>query len=358
MTDIPAALGLTSEDVVGLLTAAGRAPSLHNSQPWLFRVAPDVIEVWADPTRRLPAADPHGREQRLACGAALFNLRLALHGLGIRPLVTLQADRAYPDLIATIRYGGRKPPTPSQRDLLAAIPRRRTNRRPFTDQPVTGTELTALRRAAVEEGAWLHVVDDPDERAQLQDLSAQAYAVQQADPAFQAEFARWTAVSPDRADGIPALPGEQRPALHDRWVKRDFTDGQGRTTAQTGIVFETRPAIVVLSAQMFGPTSEVSTGQAMQRVLLTATLAGLAVSFLSQIIEVDQTRERLRSLIRGVHNPQVLLRIGRGWPVPSTPRRPVADTLITAPPPHSPSHSHADEHRDPGWARRPSRAAG
>ncbi|MGI5129970.1 Acg family FMN-binding oxidoreductase [Pseudonocardia sp. CA-107938] len=358
MTDIPAALGLTSEDVVGLLTAAGRAPSLHNSQPWLFRVAPDVIEVWADPTRRLPAADPHGREQRLACGAALFNLRLALHGLGVRPLVTLQADRTYPDLIATVRYGGRKPPTPGQRDLLAAIPRRRTNRRPFSEEPVTGAELSALRRAAVEEGAWLHVVDDPGERAQLQDLSAQAYAAQQADPAFQAELARWAAVGPDRADGIPALPGEQRPSAHDHWVKRDFTDGQGRTTAQTGVVFESRPALVVLSAQMFGPTSEVNTGQAMQRVLLTATVAGLAVSFLSQIVEVDETRERLRSLIRGIHSPQVLLRIGRGWPVPSTPRRAVADTLITAPTALSPSRDARDVRRDdPSWAR-PGRAAG
>jgi len=308
--------------------AAGHAPSLHNSQPWRFRVTPDVIEVWADPERRLAVADPQGREQRLACGAALFNLRLALHGHGIRPLVTLRCNPADPDLLASVGYGGRKPPTPLQHELLAAVPHRRTNRMPFSDRPVTSEEVSALRRAAVDEGAWLHVVTDPGERARLQDLAKEAYAAQQSDPQFREEFARWTAVGPDRHDGIPALANEQRPALHERWVKRDFTQGRGRTTAESGLVYETAPTIVVLSAQTFGPSSDVSAGQALQRVLLTATSNGMAVSFMSQIVEVDRTRERLRSLIQGTHRPQALLRVGHGWPVPATPRRPVLDTIM------------------------------
>ena len=79
---------------------AGRAPSLHNSQPWRFRVTARVIELYADPERTLPVADPDGREQRMACGAALFNLRLALHGHRIRPTVTILPDRARPELLA------------------------------------------------------------------------------------------------------------------------------------------------------------------------------------------------------------------------------------------------------------------
>jgi hypothetical protein len=182
----------------------------------------------------------------------------------------------------------------------------------------------------MEEGAWLHVVTEPSERTALQALSVEAHIAQQADPTFRAEFEHWTAVGPDRVDGIPALVNDQRPAAHDQWVKRDFTHGTGRTTAESGLVYEIEPALVVLSAQMFGATSEVSTGQALQRVLLTATVAGLAVSFLSQVVEVEQTRERLRSLIRGAHSPQVLLRVGRGWPVSATPRRAVLDTIMVS----------------------------
>jgi nitroreductase len=329
-TTVPAALGLSSDEVVGLLTAAGRAPSLHNSQPWHFVVRPQVIELWADPERRLNAADPTGREQRLACGAALFNLRLAMHGLGVRPLVTLQSDARRPDLLAVVRFGGRRPPTPSQLRLLAALPRRHTNRQPFTDEPVSAGERAALRRAAMEEGAWLHLVEADAERRTLARMAADAYADQQADPAFRAEAARWVAVDERRDDGVPAQGNERRPAVHERWVRRAFTGDQDRATASVGKSFEREPAIAVLSSYAFGPYADVSAGQAMQRVLLTATADGLATSFLSQVIEVERTREELRRLIRGQHAPQVVLRIGRGWPVQATPRRAVAELLLPA----------------------------
>jgi len=287
-----------------------------------------VIELWADPERRLPAADPTGREHRVACGAALFNLRLALHGRDIRPLVTLHADGDHPDLLASVRFGGHRPPTPLLRQLLAAVPRRHTNRLPFTDEPVTTGERAALCKAAMEEGAWLHMVEDDRERGQLARLAAEAHTSQQADPAYRAELAEWTAVAEDRDDGVPARPGDYRPAAQERWVKRDFTGGQGRSTATTAIPFEREPAIAVLTSYAFGPSADVIAGQATQRVLLTATAEGLTASFLSQLIEVERAREELRRLIGGQRGPQVVLRIGRGWPVSATPRRAVDDLLL------------------------------
>jgi hypothetical protein len=65
----------------------------------------------------------------------------------------------------------------------------------------------------------------------------------------------------------------------------------------------------------------------MQRVLLTATAAGLATSFLSQVVEVAATRLALRDLIGGGLWPQAVLRIGYGSPVPPTPRRDVDDVV-------------------------------
>src|SRR5829696_7578988 len=54
------------------------APSSHNSQPWLFYVDGNAVEIYADHTRRLPVVDPDDRELVMSCGAALYNLRLAL----------------------------------------------------------------------------------------------------------------------------------------------------------------------------------------------------------------------------------------------------------------------------------------
>src|SRR6516225_3631402 len=65
-----------------LITAAARAPSVHNTQPWRFRVGPEAVELWTDPRRKL-RADPSGREMLISCGAALFGLRLAVRSLGL-----------------------------------------------------------------------------------------------------------------------------------------------------------------------------------------------------------------------------------------------------------------------------------
>lgn len=322
MNDIPRALGLEPDQVEDVLTTASRAPSLHNSQPWRFRLDLGVIELQLAPDTRLPVIDPDGREQRIACGAALFNLRLALAGLGVRPIVTVLPDRARPELIAEIRHGGRKRPTPDQLGLLRAVPRRRTNRRPFSDEPVSPGELQLLRRAALEEGAWLHVVDEPRQRRDVRELAARAHRAQMADPAFREELHRWTGVGPDRLDGVPATAGGPLPPAG--WLMRDFA-GNGASLHRA---FEDEPLIAVLSSHLSGQAAEIGVGQALERVLLAATAEGLAVSFLSQVVEVPGTREQLRRLVRGMQPPQAVLRIGRGWPVPATPRLPVDELLL------------------------------
>ncbi|MHA6783089.1 Acg family FMN-binding oxidoreductase [Pseudonocardia saturnea] len=326
MTDIPSTLGLTGEQVERVLATAGRAPSLHNAQPWLFRLCPEVIELHAESERRLPVVDPDDREQRIACGAALFTLRLALHGLDIRPIVTLFPDPSQPDLIAAIRHGGTRPATPEQLRLLHAVPRRRTNRHPFTDAEVTQPEIYALRRAALDEGAWLHVVADVGERAQVQRLAVLAHQQQVADPAFTAELQSWTGTAPDRLDGVPAASGGPQPAPQDRWVLRDYAAGADRVPGKD---FEHDPLVAVLTSHLSGRRAEVQAGQALQRILLTATDDGLAASFLSQIVEVPGPRDQLRRLIGATRPPQVVLRIGRGWPVVATPRLPVEDLIMS-----------------------------
>ena len=67
-----------------LIGVAGRAPSLHNTQPWRFAVSRDAIELHADVSRRLKL-DPDGREMVISCGAALYGLRLAVRSLGRLP---------------------------------------------------------------------------------------------------------------------------------------------------------------------------------------------------------------------------------------------------------------------------------
>ncbi|PZG01863.1 nitroreductase, partial [Micromonospora craterilacus] len=94
--------GYTVEQLRAAATDAIRAPSLHNVQPWRFRLRDGGIEVLVDPARRLPATDPSGWGARVAGGAALFNLRLALAVAGTPATVRLRPYPAEPDVVARL----------------------------------------------------------------------------------------------------------------------------------------------------------------------------------------------------------------------------------------------------------------
>lgn len=316
---------LSAAAVETMLAAAGAAPSLHNSQPWRFHRTPTAIELYADTDRALPVADPDHRELVLACGGALLNLRLALHAAGLHPTVTLLPEPAASGLLARVRPVGHRPVTPTDRALADAIPRRHTNRRPFLPTPVPLTLLAGLRKAARVEQAWLATVT-PAQLPLLRALVAAAHDTQQQDPGFRAEWDQWTGRTAHSPDGVPARNSGPLPESHDQWVLRDFSGGVAKPRLP-GKDFEPEPLIAVIGTFHDGTLARLQAGQAMQRVLLTATTSGLAASFLSQVVEVPATRRQLRDLIGGGLWPQALLRIGYGTPVPATPRRPVRDLL-------------------------------
>ncbi|MFI9450729.1 Acg family FMN-binding oxidoreductase [Amycolatopsis sp. NPDC052450] len=307
---------LTRSPVVAdALRAAVRAPSPHNSQPWIFELAPDTIDVVLDESRILGACDPEAREARLACGAALLNLLLAIAAAGRVSDVELAPEGARPSLLARVTLGPRHRPTATERRLAAAIPRRYSNRHPFTDEPVPLRLRTAVREAAREEGARLVLVDEAGLLEATAGLIRRADHVQGLDTAFQRELRAWTRQTAED-DGVPTYAGGPRSAgglLAGRYVNEG---GAPR-------VFEQDPLVAVLTTPNDAPISQVRAGCAMQRVLLTATDAGLSASFYSQPIEITAVRAELRDLLGGAGHPQTVFRLGYGYPGVKPPRRPI-----------------------------------
>lgn len=316
---------LDADQVRSVLTAATAAPSLHNSQPWRFECRPTTLELHLDEGRVLPAADPDHREMLLACGAALLNLRLAIRSLGIAADVRVLPNPEQPGLLAVIRPDGHVQPSIADRQLADAINRRHTNRRPYLDDPVPDVVLHQLRQAARVEQSWMAMVSPP-QRSTLRRLLADAHRSQRDDPVFVAEWASWTGRSGGSDDGVPNRAAGPPTEQQDVWVLRDFSSGSVQPRA-FGKDFESDPLIAVIGSLDDLPSAQLRAGQAMQRVLLTATVEGLSASFLSQVIEVPATRTQLRELIGGGVWPQAVLRLGYGTPVGGTPRRDVSEVV-------------------------------
>jgi nitroreductase len=314
--------------IADLLAAAVAAPSMHNTQPWRFRVRPATytIELHADPARALRYGDPDGRAVHIACGAALFNLRLAAAVAGRQPIVTLLPDPGQPLLLATVRLAGQCRADPAERELHAAIARRHTNRNPFSSQRVPPDVLAELTEVAELEGAILHVLDR-DETTRVLRMARDAERDQLADPAYREELARWAGGLRDR-EGIPdSALGPRSP--DGRAPVRDFRPAQPAPRSYAS--FEQAPQLAVLSMRFGGRADWLRAGQALQRVLLTGTTRGISASPHTLPLE---TRDAwlVRDPRSGSEQPQMILRIGYGQPVPGAPRRPVSEVLDVAAP--------------------------
>lgn len=303
------------------LYAATRAPSVHNTQPWLFVVSPPYVELYLDRDRVLRVADPDAREAQLSCGAALLNLTIALQASDHAALTDLVPDPDRPDLLARVRVGGYRLASPELRSLATAIDRRATNRRPFNERPVPLTHRRILSGAAQAAGGHLVLLDTPKQIGIFAGLLRRADHLQEEDPAFQTELLSWTTGAAGRRDGVPVSAGGPRPIGGQLLKLRRFHD----TNAGGEREFEQEPLVAVVTSAGDQVLDRVRAGQAMQRVLLSATSSGLSASFLAQPIEVPYIRTALRNLIGGPHQPQTVLRIGYGHPQAPTPRRPVAD---------------------------------
>jgi nitroreductase len=315
----PAAALLSEQDAELLVSAATTAPSLHNTQPWAFAVGGRHVEVYADASRQLPRSDPSGRALLISCGAALFNLRVGAGHLGLHPRVRILPDADDPTLVALLQVDHRHSRPSRSGRYYDALTERRPNRLPDSDRRIPQAVVGRLVEAATAEGAVLRVYDDPAEVQRLLELLHAGDRADHSDPARVAERQAWVG-GPHRTEGIPVRSLGPRPAGRDT-AFRDL--GHAIDAVRETAVFESTPTLAVLSTVHDHPVDWVRAGQALERILLDATLSGVSASFLNQPLEHHDLRWLVRSPLSGVGHTHMLLRLGYGEPVPPTPRRPL-----------------------------------
>nr|WP_239069634.1 nitroreductase family protein [Streptomyces sp. SID13666] len=308
---------------------ATAAPSMHNAQPWRFRWHSwrRVMELRADTARAMPHADPDNRALHLGCGAALFNLRVSAAHAGREPFCRLLPDPADQLLLATVRLD--EPPSDSSAlsILRPAIHRRHTSRDPFTEQEIPEAVRRELRGAARAEGAdllfpgvWhiqslLERVQDAEGRDSLESANRE-------------ETESWIRTGPDAALSIDGVPDYAfGPVRHDgRAPVRDFA-GWHRVAGRAAATFKDSPQLVLLGTAKDRPDDWLRAGQAMERVLLTATAQGLATSLTSHALERPDLRWSARDPLTAMGHVQMVLRLGYGPGGVQSPRRPVGEVL-------------------------------
>ncbi|HEY5981808.1 MAG TPA: hypothetical protein VIT41_19450 [Microlunatus sp.] len=305
---------------------ASLAPSIHNTQPWRFRIGPNTLELRADRDRRLRVLDPTGRQLMLSMGCALLNARVALAASRREVSIQRFPTPADPGLVARLVISDRIAPWQPLVRLDPAIDRRHSNRREFFETRVSEEVQWELMAAAEAEGSVLVPVSNDRHRLEVARLLWEAEAEQSDDPAYRAEVREWTSGIAGRRDGIS--PRSYPMSSDDRGEipLRDFglkVGGHMAPVTDSG----RDQCLMILGSAVDSDLAWLRAGEALERLWLEATRLDHVASLFTQLIEVPELREELRAQLGLGCEPLVLIRVGQAAPNVATNRRDL-DQLI------------------------------
>ena len=190
-----------TDDVAGSLAvvrAAILAASPHNTKPWLFKIAREGIELYADTRRNLGTFDPYLREMHIGLGCALENLAIAAAAGGSSAAVTLLPGELgpippepAPRLVARISL---TPAARQENGLYHAIPMRHTNRGPYDLKHPIPPELLANLEplTAVDPAVQLFLFTKADALDPLRAILIAATETITGDAQMIADSERWS----------------------------------------------------------------------------------------------------------------------------------------------------------------------
>jgi hypothetical protein len=282
---------------LGAVAAAILAANPHNTQPWIFGVTDNAIDVFIDAGRSIGSVDPYRREQHVGLGCALENLALACRARGLTPEITLLPDGADGSRIARFAL---TPAAPLGSELYDAIGRRHTNRGPYDERAVPAETLASLVDTTGLPGVRVRWVTDPAAMAALGRLLVDAAAAVVGDEQQSLDGFAWFRGDNDAVqkyrDGLTLdaqglsplvlslgklLPASSRAAGDAFWVEQTRTV-HTRTAAAYGVLTAVDPD---------DRATQLTAGRLLQRIHLTATARGVALQHMNQITErIDAER--------------------------------------------------------------------
>ncbi|TQC51188.1 Rv1355c family protein [Rhodococcus sp. WS4] len=300
----PEVLGRVPQSAVEeVVSAAARAPSGGNSQPWMITADDAGLSLFLDPACTT-AMDVRYRGSYVAIGAALHNARIAAAAVGRLGPVQLH-DRGAGEPVATMTFGDG-----DDRDLAGRYEhmlQRTTNRTLGVPRQLDNSHAGLLVEAAAREGARLCLVTDRADIAAVGDILAESDRIRCLTPTLHREMIRelrWPpADSVETGIDVRALELDsfelatlaflRRPDVMEHLRTQNGGRAVGRST-QDRVASSLAMAVIAVP----GSTSldYVRGGQATESVWINAQALGLAVQPISPVFLYGVERTELAEL--------------------------------------------------------------
>ncbi|MEN4397452.1 Rv1355c family protein [Mycolicibacterium conceptionense] len=287
-----------------LATAAMRAPSGGNTQPWQIALAEDSITVGIDPDHT-STMDLKFRGSAVALGAALLNIKIAAAEHHVLGPVTVTAAGSAP-LQATMRITD-DGNDPALAQLYQAMLARESNRHHGTPKPLDDATITALTDAAEQHGGRLHLLTQRDDITQAATILAAADRVRFLTPRLHQEMIselRWPG-DPDPDTGIDVRslefdPGEmavldvlRRPDVMEQLAEWDAGSALGDDMRDRVLASSALAVVTVTGNDL---RAYATGGSAVEAVWIAAQQQGFGVQPVSPVFLYAHTNTELEEL--------------------------------------------------------------
>lgn len=320
-------------DYLFMIEQATKAPSGHNTQPWLFRICEDSIEIHPDNRKTLHVVDRNRREMFVSLGCATENLCIAAGSIGYASKVNVSEEGIISIELHSVDN--------QKKTLLSGqITRRQTNRSIYNGKQIPEKVIRELLTLEKEEYIGIYCWQKQSiEFNKIRDYVLVGNKIQMSDSCFKNELKSWMRFNKrdeqQTLDGLsyavfgaPNLP---------RWLSRlimgtYLTPGMQNKSDEKKV--NSSSHVVLFTVKNDSIPEWIQLGRTLEHFLLKTTEAGIATAFINQPCELKVLAEQMQCEV--IHQtgkekriPVVLLRMGYAKAMPYSPRKERNEVIIS-----------------------------
>lgn len=300
------------------------APSVHNVQPWQFKIDKDMVTISISNQRRLGVGDPVGRETWLSIGACLENIIQSAAIFGQYVHYKLH------DSEVLITFSNAKPPKPEI--TLETIQKRFTDRSKYNGKAVPKATLNAIQNCWQSEDISLVVTYDPEVIRVVSDLTARGISLALRQPAFRQELSGLiNRPFSSKQTGFSYRSLRLKPL---RAVVEPLSVGKGlnitKQVKKERSLWLSSSALIMTFAKGDSIKYWLEAGRAYQRAGLIAVQHDLRQATSAAIVEASDFHTDIENLVGTDLRLETLMRIGYSSAKPAhSPRLRLDDVIVT-----------------------------
>ncbi|MBD3310955.1 MAG: hypothetical protein GF349_00470 [Candidatus Magasanikbacteria bacterium] len=290
-----------------LIKFAVLAPSTHNSQPWLFKIEKNRIEIRKNPSQTLDVADPNDNLMYISIGCALENLLVAANYYGFKyNLEYFFSD--FDERVCEVSFRSKNGAKDDREHLIFLIKKRHSNRGKFRQDLPDETILNTIKGFSTE-GISVDLVQQKKVKEKVVNIILDAREKAFSDRSFRKELGSYQRNNMTRSfTGMPGFTMGFPTALSffTPFVLNFVNVVKILRKKDKELLLEYTPAFFVISLDKISSKNCFMAGRIFERIALIAEKNGLATSFQ----EIPFYLEKMKETINTNNLPKILVRIG------------------------------------------------